>query len=133
MTCPYCNETLQPGAKFCVSCGRPIPQNRRPQAGVSNPAKAHQPKVIGQSRYGKCGNCGGVCRVSEHLCDRCKRKKRVWTGILIGLSAILVLGGLLAALLFLNVSDGSEAAQIAATEPVETTRMVSILPVEELV
>ena len=79
-----------------------------------------QSAVAGKSWYGRCSNCGGTCRVSENLCDNCKRKKKIWAGVLIGLGALLVLGGLLAALFFTGVIGGAKpAAAAAVTTPAD--------------
>ena len=88
----------------------------------ARPAAYHS-AAAGQSWYGRCSNCGGTCRVNENLCDSCKRKKKVWTGILIGLGALVVLGGLFAVLFFTGVIGGAKptAAPAAATSaPTDT-------------
>lgn len=91
--------------------------------------------AAGHTWYGTCANCGGICRVSENLCDHCRWKKRLWTGIIIGLVTILILVGVLAAVLFAGVADGSEEPQApaAATAQVEDTQQDALSSVEKLV
>ncbi len=103
------------------------------QAGSTAPA---QSAAAGKSWYGRCSNCGGTCRVSENLCDSCKRKKKIWTGVLSGLGALLVLGGVLAALFFTGVIGGAKtAAAPAATTstPADTEQITPTDPTDPTV
>ena len=187
MSCPYCGASLRPGARFCSSCGRALPQeptegteslltrdgvDRFPtesteatqslfhdrawtppeepsthtstddrwtreeteDAGTFAQARSTAPAqspAAGKSWYGRCSNCGGTCRVSENLCDNCKRKKKIWTGVLIGLGALLVLGGLLAVLFFTGVIGGTKpTAAAAVTTPADADQTTPTDPTD---
>ena len=50
--CPNCGGSLTPGAKFCVSCGKPVPA---------------APAV--------CPNCGRAFQENENFCVGCGTKR----------------------------------------------------------
>lgn len=64
MNCPHCNETIKPGAKFCVHCGKKIE--------VSN-ENATQDKTM-KSDENICPQCHNPLKPGAKFCTKCGTK-----------------------------------------------------------
>ena len=77
MNCRYCGSTLQPGALFCVECGRSVAEPPAPRAaptpGAAPPrADAPAPRPAEAPAPGvHCPQCGSVVDRADIFCTEC--------------------------------------------------------------
>lgn len=81
MNCRYCGSTLQPGALFCVECGRPIAETAAPPQLRTPPAPAVPVAPVG-SRVPHCPQCGLAIEADDIFCGECGFVLRPMTGVI---------------------------------------------------
>lgn len=94
MNCRYCGWTLQPGALFCVECGRSVVEVSAPQAapargpapsaGASTDGPAARPAdrhAADAPHAVHCPQCGGTIENADIFCNECGFVLRPMTGV----------------------------------------------------
>jgi predicted nucleic acid-binding Zn ribbon protein len=87
VNCRYCGSTLQPGALFCVECGRPIaetaapPQLRTPRVPAPRVAPV-EPVEPAAPRVPHCPQCGLAIEADDIFCGECGFVLRPMTGVI---------------------------------------------------
>lgn len=74
--CPHCGAELEPGTKFCASCGGEIGAVEKAAApsaapAAEKPAEKPAPKP-GKIPWGECPACGGEWPPESNECKKCK-------------------------------------------------------------
>ena len=68
--CPHCGATLKPAARFCGSCGKPVPAEEvssQPAPAAASAAPAAAPARV-------CPKCGEPARAGVSFCKKCGTK-----------------------------------------------------------
>lgn len=148
--CPVCGQIIKAGLPFCMQCGSQLQDNlsNRTDSVVMVSATNEEPtynsidrsttfggsqlwtdnpRPAGNSRYGVCNNCGEACGIGETLCSSCRKKKRIWIGVIAGLGGILAVGILIVVLVFSGVIGGGSKLE----EPTQDEFSVSSQTQEE--
>lgn len=86
MNCRYCGSLVQPGALFCVECGRSVAEAPASPVTGRVPATAQpteqQPSVVAApSALGHCPQCGGAIEAADIFCGECGFVLRPMTGV----------------------------------------------------
>jgi len=146
-SCPHCGKPLRTSARFCNNCGKSIPEGIHPEGVVPQACPVVTPAGAPTYPYSQVSTTEPVHPSRD---DRQPTRKRMWTGVIIGLFSIVCILVLASVLVYLKdpfgwfkkLTSTPTATQIIPTEEILeslepgaiiTPTLTAISPLESLV